>query len=79
VHIKDGISWREHLTQLVVVTENDMHAQAARQCNFFHRADTAIDRDDEPDALAGKLLDRVQVQPIALFKAVRNIDARGGA
>ena len=75
----DHDALRQRALDLVVVGDDDVHAELVRPGDFVAGADAAVDGDEQLDALAGELLDRRRGDAVAFGEAVRQAPAHVGA
>ena len=68
VRVDHGVRLRQGRLALVVVGDDQPHAQLAAELRLLERRDAAVDRDDQPHALRGKLPDRPGIEAVALLE-----------
>ena len=76
VRIDDRIDLGKVLVRLMVIDDEDVGAETARQCQRFVARRAAIDRNDQPGSLADQRLDGTGVRSVALEQPIRNVDPR---
>ena len=76
VRVDDRVDLGKALVRLMVIDDEDVGAETARQCQRFVARRAAIDRDDQPGALADQRLDGTGVRSVALEQPIRNVDPR---
>ncbi len=76
VRIDDGDGGRQLRAHLVMIEHDDVDAARLRALQRIEAGRAAIDADDQPRALPGERVDRVDVGSVALEDAVGDVDAR---
>ena len=72
--VEDGYGLRDLLGREVVVADDEIHALLLRIDNLLGGLDTAVEGDDQPDALAGRQVDTLDRDSVALGVAVGDVE-----
>ena len=75
----DDDAVRRRALHLVVIGDDDVHAELAGASHLGARVDAAVDRDQQLDAGGGELLDGRRRDPVAFGEPVRQMPAHVGA
>ena len=70
---EDSVGGGQRLGRFVVVGDDDVEAELAAVNRLHLGSDATVDGDDHLEAILGQLFQRVLVDAVALFKAVRDI------
>ena len=65
---------RQRLLRLVMIGDDQLHAEPGRLVRFVEAGDAAIDGDDDVGAVLGELLQRLVVEAVAVVEAVRHVE-----
>ena len=76
VRIDDGFDFGEPLVCLMVIDDDNVGAETARQRQRLVARRAAVDGDDQPGALVDQGFYRPGVRPIAFEQAIGNVDPR---
>ena len=61
--------------RVMVVCDDEIDTELAREPRLGHRGDAAVDRDDDLGAILGEVTERPGVQAVALLVAIRDVRA----
>ena len=74
VRVHNGRALRQLLLALMMVRDDERHAQLPAEPGLLQRRDAAVHRDDEPHALRMELADGPGVQAVALLEPPGDVD-----
>jgi len=76
VGVDDCVRWGKLTAGLVMVGDDDAHAQLFCAPHLPHGADAAVNGNEQPGSFGCQRFNRLQIEPVAFLKTVRDVDPR---
>ena len=75
----EHVGRRQRLVEMMMVGDDELHAQGPGPSGRLHGGDPAVHRDDQAAAVGGERLDGPRLEAVAVLEAVGHVPADAGA